>query len=148
MYPSNTAASAYAKVDLETGVAAANPHKLILMLFEGAQLSIRCAAKHMREGDIGAKSAAISKAIDIVGGGLRAALDLQKGGEIAARLDALYDYMCQRLFAANVKNQTEMLEEVNSLLEELRTAWKQIGTPTDAAAPAVMRGASHSTIAA
>lgn len=148
MYPSSTAASAYAKVGLETGVIAANPHKLILMLFEGAQLSIRSAGKHMREGDIAAKSAAISKAISIISGGLRAALDLQKGGEIAVRLDALYDYMCQRLFAANIKNQADMLEEVNALLEELCTAWKQIGMPGGVATPAAMREASRPTIAA
>lgn len=134
MYPSNSAANAYAKVGLETGVIAANPHKLILMLFEGAQLSIRTAGRHMREGNISAKSTAIAKAITIISGGLKSSLDVRRGGEIAARLDALYDYMCQRLFTANVKNQPEMLDEVSALLDELHSAWKQIGEQASATA--------------
>lgn len=125
-----SAADTYAKVGLETGVVAASPHKLILMLFDGALLSIRMATKHMSEGNIAAKSEAISKAITIISGGLKASLDVKKGGEIAARLDALYDYMCQRLFTANIRNQPELLEEVYQLLSELQEAWKQIGKPS------------------
>ena len=51
---------AYANVGLETGVVAANPHQLIVMLYEGAELAVRMAIKHMNEGDIAKKSAAIS----------------------------------------------------------------------------------------
>lgn len=129
MYPSNSAASAYAKVGLETGVIAASPHKLILMLFEGAQLSIRTAGMHMHDGNIAAKSEAITKAITIISGGLRSALDVKSGGEIAAHLDGLYDYMCKRLFVANLKSQQEILDEVSHLLGDLHEAWKQIGSP-------------------
>lgn len=124
---SGNVASAYAKVGLETGVVAATPHQLIVMLYEGAQLAMRLAIKHMNEGDIAKKSAAITKASTIIQDGLRAALDLQQGGEIAQRLDALYDYMNQRLMLAHVKNQIAPLEEVLGLLQELHGAWKQIG---------------------
>ena len=133
---SRSAASAYASVGLETSVIAANPHKLILMLFEGAQLAIRAAGVHMREGNVQAKGAAITKAITIIGSGLRAALDAKRGGEIAMQLDALYDYMCQRLFVANLKNRPEILEEVGALLAELHSAWKQIGAQDPGTAPA------------
>jgi len=148
VYPSNSAASAYAKVGLETGVIAASPHKLILMLFEGAQLAIRTAGMHMRAGNIAAKSEAIAKAITIISGGLKSALDLKQGGEIAMRLDALYDYMCQRLFTANVKNQPELLDEVSALLSELYSAWKQIGAPSSGFNPAAMPDEARSPIAA
>ena len=40
---SSVAANAYAKVGLETGVVAASPHQLIIMLYEGAELSVRMA---------------------------------------------------------------------------------------------------------
>lgn len=125
--PSRAAANAYANVGLETGVMAANPHQLIIMLYEGAELSIRMAIRHMNEGDLIRKSAAITKASTIILEGLRAALDTRQGGKLAMQLDALYDYMSKRLMLAHLKNQTEPLEEVLGLLSELHASWKQIG---------------------
>lgn len=122
------AAHTYANVGLETGVVAASPHRLIIMLYEGAELSVRMAIKHMKEGDIAKKSAAISKASTIVLEGLRNALDIKQGGDIALQLDSLYAYMNQRLMLAHINNQTEPLEEVLGLLRELHGAWEQIGT--------------------
>lgn len=127
---SGNVANAYAKVGLETGVVAASPHQLIVMLYEGAELAVRMAIKHMNEGDNAKKSVAVSKASTIIVEGLRAALDLQQGGEIAERLDALYDYMNQRLMLTHVKNETAPLEEVLGLLQELHGAWKEIVPPT------------------
>jgi len=124
---SRVAANAYANVGLETGVVAANPHQLIIMLYEGAELSVRMAIRHMNEGDLAKKSAAITKASTIILEGLRAALDTRQGGKLAMQLDALYDYMGKRLMLAHLKNQTEPLEEVLGLLRELHDAWKQIG---------------------
>lgn len=122
------AAHAYANVGLETGVVAANPHQLIVMLYEGAELAVRMAIKHMNEGDVTKKCGAISKASHIILDGLKAALNPQQGGEIAHRLETLYDYMNQRLMLAHVNNQAAPLEEVLGLLRELRGAWQQIGT--------------------
>ena len=59
-------ANAYAKVGIETGVISASPHKLIVMLFDGALVSVTAAIMHMKAGDIPAKGAAISKAIMIM----------------------------------------------------------------------------------
>ena len=128
------AAHAYANVGLETGVVAASPHRLIIMLYEGAELAVRMAIKHMNEGDLAKKAAAISKASAIILEGLQAALDPHQGGEIAQQLEALYVYMNQRLMLGHIKNQTEPMEEVLGLLRELHGAWVQIGstspTPT------------------
>ena len=124
---SRNAAHAYANVGLETGVVAASPHQLILMLYEGAELAVRMAIKHMNDGDIARKSAAITKASTIILDGLRAALDPKQGRDIAQQLDALYDYMNQRLMLAHINNQTAPLEEVLGLLRELHGAWQQIG---------------------
>ena len=127
-----TGVNAYAKVGIETGVLAASPHKLIVMLFDGALVSISNALVNMRAGTIGEKGKAISKAIMIIDSGLRASLDKKVGGEIAEGLDALYEYMSGRLLTANLKNDPAILEEVQRLLTELRDAWNQIG---DAAKP-------------
>ena len=122
------AASTYANVGLETGVVAASPHQLIIMLYEGAELAVRMAIKHMNEGDLMKKSAAISKANSIIMEGLQAALDPHQGGEIAQQLNALYAYMVQRLMLGHANNQTAPLEEVLGLLRELHSAWEQIGS--------------------
>lgn len=121
------AAHAYTNVGLETGVIAASPHQLILMLYEGAELAVRMAIKHMNDGDIAKKSAAITKASGIITDGLCAALDPHQGGEITSQLNALYDYMVRQLMLAHVNNQTPPLEEVLALLRELHDAWQQIG---------------------
>lgn len=122
--------AAYNKVGIETGVETADPHKLILMLFEGAMLSIAAASVHMRRNeahDIARKGEAISKAINIISNGLKASLDMDAGGDLAVKLAALYDYMCNRLLHANVHNQPAALDEVSHLLAELKGAWEQIG---------------------
>ncbi|RJG15592.1 flagellar export chaperone FliS [Massilia cavernae] len=120
-------ANAYAKVGIETGVMAASPHKLIVMLYDGALTAIRNAQAHMKSGNIPEKGSQISKAIQIIENGLRASLDREVGGQIAQGLDSLYEYMGHRLLMANLNNQPELLDEVHRLLSELRDAWNQIG---------------------
>ncbi len=119
--------NAYAKVGMETSVLSASPHKLIVMLYDGALAAIKSAASHMAAGRIAEKGAAISKALDIINNGLRASLDKKAGGEIASNLDSLYVYMAQRLLMASLQNKSAMLDEVQTLLADLRDAWLQIG---------------------
>ena len=119
--------NAYAKVGMETSVISASPHKLIVLLYDGALTAIKNAANHMAAGHIAEKGAAISKALDIINNGLRASLDKKAGGEIASNLDSLYVYMTQRLLMGNLQNKIEMIEEVQTLLADLRDAWVQIG---------------------
>jgi flagellar protein FliS len=129
---SNRNANAYANIAMETGVVAANPHRLIVMLFDGAIIAVMSALQHMRESNIPAKGKSISHAITIIEGGLRASLDKKVGGEITANLDALYEYMSHQLLTANLNNQPELLDEVKKLLVDLKEAWCAIddGTKT------------------
>lgn len=120
-------ASAYARVGVETGVMGANPHRLILMLYQGARQAIAQARMHLQQGNIGPRGEAISKAIAIIGSGLQASLNKDIGGEVAERLDALYSYMARRLLQANIEQSDAMLEEVDGLLATLEEAWIGIG---------------------
>jgi len=136
---------AYATVGLETGVAAASPHKLVVMLYDGVIVSLLSAINNIKSLNVAAKGAALSKAITIIDNGLRASLDKNAGGEIAANLDALYDYMSRRLLHANIKNDIGAIEEVHRLMADLRSAWVEIGDktgvpagPSMQAAPALM----------
>jgi flagellar protein FliS len=123
--------TAYKRAGVEMSVETADPHRLILMLFEGALLAIASASLHMKRKEdaesVARKGEAISKAIDIIDNGLKASLDLNAGGELAGRLAALYDYMSARLLYANLHDQPAALDEVSHLLAELKEAWEQIG---------------------
>ena len=130
----------YTKIGVESGVLAADPHKLIAMLFQGALLAIANAKNAMLRKDIPAKGVAISNAMAIIDEGLNASLDKKAGGELAQNLSALYGYMCIRLLAANLKNDIGALDEVARLLNDLKGAWDSIrpgATATVAALPAV-----------
>jgi flagellar secretion chaperone FliS len=119
-------ADAYAKMAIETGVISANPHKLILMLFDGALLAVGSASRQMEDNQVAEKGQSISRAINIITNGLEASLDMEAEGELAARLSSLYDYMCARLLHANIKNDRAALAEVIGLLTEIRSAWQEI----------------------
>lgn len=119
-------AHAYASVGLETGVATASPHKLIVMLFDGALTSLNIALVEMRAKNVAGKGRAISKAIRIIEEGLRASLDKSAGGAIAGSLDSLYEYISGRLLRANLENRIEDIEEAQRLLGDLRGAWMAI----------------------
>lgn len=127
----NNAISAYQRIGVETGVESADPHKLILMLFEGAQEALAKARIHIQNNEIAEKGQMISKAIMIIDHGLKASLDMNAGGDLAIKLQVLYDYMMHRLLVANIQNNLEIVNEVNKLLSELYGAWKKIGEFTE-----------------
>jgi len=144
-----TAIKTYNKVRVESGVAAADPHQLILMLFQGALLAIVNAKNGMLRKDIPAKGAAISQAILIIDDGLKASLNKDVGGELAHNLAALYDYMTNRLLTANLKNDEIALDEVARLLKDLKGAWESIRpetTSTSPASPTITRQQAVSTV--
>ncbi len=126
----------YQSVAAHGAVAAADPHRLVLMLMDGAMERIARARGCMEHGEYAEKSRLLHSAVMIVEE-LRASLDLRAGGEIAANLDSLYDYVCRRLVLANAQNQVSMLDEATHLLREIREAWVAI-PPEVRRAPAAL----------
>jgi flagellar protein FliS len=116
-------ASAYRVVGIETGVAAADPLGLVIMLYDGAIQAIARAERHLASGEIEARGLYTSKAIDIVTQGLSASLDLRVGGTLAESLASLYEYMGRRLLTANMRGDRTIYAEVSALLLELRDSW-------------------------
>ena len=125
-------ANAYARVGVETSVNAASSHKLIELLFNGFMDSIALARGAMRARQIEAKGKAIGKAARIVEEGLKAGLNLEAGGRLAADLDSLYAYVALRLLQANLRNDEAALDECARLIEPLREAWVAIGPQVEA----------------
>jgi flagellar protein FliS len=121
-YPRGKNLSAYQSVAAHGGVAASDPHGLILMLLDGALDRVAKARGCIANRTMGDKSQLLSRAFSIVEE-LRLSLDLSKGGPLAANLSDLYDYICRQLTRANAENKVEILDEVTSLLQEIRVAW-------------------------
>ena len=129
---------AYGSSALENEVGAASPHKLVLMLFDGALQAIRLAKLQMAQGKVAEKGKLIGKAVSIIDEGLRNSLDAEQGGELAVNLASLYEYCTRRLLEANLHNDEAALDEVDALLGEVRSAWAEIGYKP---APAVVEPA-------
>lgn len=127
MYPSayKKGVNQYANIHNESSLADASPHYLIQMLMDGFLARVNTAKGAMVRSDMEAKGIYISRAMAIIGG-LNEALNLEKGGEIALNLSQLYDYMNRRLLQASYENNVEILDEVTSLMREVKAGWDAI----------------------
>ncbi len=125
MTPLRHALNEYKQTNVAAGVAYADPHTLIKMLFDGLQEKLSVAKGAMERGDYALKGEAIGTAMDIISY-LQACLDKEKGGEIAINLEALYDYMLGCLLRASIDNSGTLVDEVSALIREIESAWDAI----------------------
>lgn len=107
------------------GAVEASPHKLVAMLYEGAIERLATARGAVIRGEVVVKLRMLGSALAIVEH-LRLSLDREAGGTIARNLDDLYDYMGRRLLQANVGDDAEAIDEVLTLLRQLKSAWDGI----------------------
>lgn len=115
----------YGQQSTQGAVEGADPHRLIQMLMEGALDKIAIAKGAMERREFAAKSQHISWAVSIING-LRMSLDKEAGGQLAENLDALYEYMGQRLMQANSSNDIAILDEAATLLRQIKEGWDAI----------------------
>lgn len=120
--------SLYRRTGVEIDVQSASPHRLVAMLFDGLMEALSQAQGAMSSGNLSLKTHAIGRAVRIVDEGLKAALNLKEGGQLAADLDGLYGYITLRLTQANLRNDPALVEECKHLLQPLQQAWSDIGT--------------------
>lgn len=124
----NAKVNNYKKDALKTQLAGADRYEITQMLMAGCLEKLVMAKVAIEHKSFEAKSAQISKASAIIVA-LRDSLDFEAGGEVSANLEALYSYMVERLVDANRNNDCAPIEEVSSLMKEIKSAWDQI--PTD-----------------
>lgn len=124
-YSSRSSLAAYRSVAAHGGVAAADPHQLIVMLMDGLLDRIAAARGAIEHGSAETKASMLHRAVAIVDE-LRGSLNMAAGGSIAANLADLYDYVARQLTRANAESRTELLDEVSNLIREVRGAWIQI----------------------
>jgi flagellar secretion chaperone FliS len=118
--------NAYTRVGLETEVHDASPHRLIAMLFDGLFSALAQAEGALASSQRELKNAALMRAVRIVDEGLKAGLNLEQGGELAAQLHGIYNFCCVRLTHANLRDDAEAIREVRRILTPVRDAWTQI----------------------
>ena len=117
----------YQKVNSHAQVSEASPHRLVQMLMEGGLDRMAQAKGALSRGDIAQKGLMLGKAIEIISG-LRDGLEPDKAEDPASvqQLDALYDYMSNRLVEANQVNDADMIDEVARLLITVKSGWDAI----------------------
>ncbi|MDD5579366.1 MAG: flagellar export chaperone FliS [Methylobacter sp.] len=115
----------YKQVSVHCGIMDASPHRLVQMLMEGALEKIALAKGNISRNEIALKGSNIGKAISIIGG-LQGSLNKDSGGKLAENLSELYDYMTRRLLIANTRSDAGVLDEISSLMIEIKTGWDAI----------------------
>jgi len=107
-----------------TQIQTATPGQLILMLYQGAIKFCKISKISIQDKDLLKANKYLIKVQDIITE-LTISLDIKSGGEIAKNLSSLYEYMNRKLLEANIKKDIEIINEVQSLLEELESAWQE-----------------------
>ena len=130
-------AQAYKSIGIETAVSGASSHQLVSLLFDTLQQQLLSAKSAMLAGDIPNKGRAISRVVRILEEGLKAGLDMPRGGELAGNLQSLYNYCIFKSTEANLRNDPAMIEEVIRLIDPVADAWKQMGEQLAANAKSV-----------
>jgi flagellar protein FliS len=133
MYGQNRAAQ-YRAVRSHGLVADASPTRLVQVMLEHILSHLAttrgCMARvadNRPHNEVLAKVTAISKANALLAQ-LNATLDMERGGQVAQNLRALYEYMMNRLTLANATNDRALVAEVASLVEQIKSGWDQIVT--------------------
>jgi len=126
-------ADQYRVVGTVTSVSQADPHQLVMLLFDGAIAAVLQARHAIETGDIQTKVTTISKAMRIIDEGLKASLESHGDASLGDNLRSLYEHMVSRLFLANLHNSDVALAEVARLLGDLRSAWAAIAPAPPAA---------------
>lgn len=125
----------------ETGVKTASQGKLIILLYEEACRQLKAAEELFQEGDkippknIEKLNKCIVRSQEIISE-LMVSLDMEKGGEIAKNLMALYVWFNQQLLEANINRSKERIMTVHKMISDLCGAWNiAVETTAPVAAP-------------
>lgn len=117
--------NAYKKGNLKNEIASADPHKITLMLMQGALDRMAYGKGCIERKDFEGKSDHLSRVSAILMN-LRDTLDMDVKSEVTDNLYSLYDYMIQRVTDANIQNDLNIMDEVINLLLPIKAAWASI----------------------
>lgn len=131
---SNTRATSmlnkYSQTAVDSGVESATPHRLVQMMMEGVLDKIALAKGFMARREHEAEGRHINWAVSLING-LRMSLNKDEGGDLAEDLDSLYEYMVRQLLEGHMKANPGLLDEVASLMREVKSGWDGIPEALD-----------------
>jgi flagellar protein FliS len=113
-----------------------SPLELVVLLYDGALRFLADAERALAARDLSARATAVSKTLAIVNE-LRNTLDLAKGGDVAAELDRLYDFVQDCLLRVTRDHDATALADAQRVLASLADAWRTIAATPPGATPAV-----------
>jgi flagellar protein FliS len=119
------ALSQYGKIKNDAQTFYASPHQLMLMLFDGAIEAMSFTIGAIENNNFELRSKQSTRSISIING-MRECLDMETGGELADNLYSLYQYMAQELFRASFKNDSETVQNIQTMLKDVRGSWEKI----------------------
>ena len=106
-------------------ISTSNQGRLILMMYEGAIKFTTMASESIAKGDKSNQGKYIRRAHDIINE-LSLSLDFKKGGDVAPRLESLYQFALSQLTLANIKSDQKPLEAVLNILNHLLEGWVKV----------------------
>lgn len=115
----------YQQTNAATAVMDASPHQLTQLLLKAAMDKLSVAVGAVERNDIQLRVASIARAIDIVME-LKSTLDVEKGGDVAAELDRLYQFVLDQLLDANLQSDPSKLQAAREIIVTIHEAWVQI----------------------
>lgn len=118
------ALSAYKELSAHTSITEASPVELIVLMYKSVIDHLRLTQQEIERGNESADH--VSKCLDLIQKGLMAALDYEKGGEIAKNLGSLYDWAIREILTSRLKNNPETLTAVIEVFKNLESAWVEI----------------------
>ena len=115
----------YGQMKNDTQTMYASPHQLGLMLFDGAIESMSMTIGAIQQKNIEMRGKYNTRAISIIYG-MRDCLDMNSNSELSENLYSLYQYMAQELFRAGFKDDAETIQNIQTMLKDIRESWKKI----------------------
>jgi len=96
----------------------------MLMLFDGAIEAMSMTVGAIQNKNFELRSKQNTRSITIING-MRDCLDIEAGGDLANNLYSLYQYMAQELFKASFKNDADTIQNIQSMLKDIRESWEK-----------------------
>ncbi len=115
----------YNKVNQQTGIVDADPHRLIQLLYNALKSNLSKARGYIERRDFEAKGKHLTKSVEILKA-LSDCLDAKHNPELVENLAGLYDYCARQLLQANLQNEVKFVDEVVELITPVQQAWDDI----------------------
>jgi flagellar protein FliS len=119
------AAAIYRQVDLAGRSDAADPHRLVTLLYEEGISALRAAAWAAEKRKFDIKSERVTRATAVLFA-LESGLDFERGGDVSRALATFYHGLRQQVLQASLGTDPAPFRDAADSLEEIAGAWSSL----------------------